>query len=166
MTIQNWRLEQMTFKCDLVLELTRLGHAFCTSSKWVLYIWPMFQENLFKRIRDIEQHKIEGWNKWPSSVTLTLNWNGCNMRFAHCLNQLNIWPKFKKKQLKSIENIKWKQKYYRQTDRQTRPFLQPPPALQTYTFLFITFSSSNKLKNWKAKINCIQNAERIYKFLE
>ena len=51
--------------------------------------------------------KIQGWNWWPSNVTLTLSLHCRVMGSAHHLTKTNIWPKFDKHLSKGSGDMEW-----------------------------------------------------------
>ena len=65
---------------------------------WVILLRRTFDPNLiniFQRVQEIwSEHKIQGSNLWPLTVTLTLSRHACVMGSAHRLTKANIWLKF------------------------------------------------------------------------
>ena len=80
-------------------------------------MWPKFHENPSSHLGDMERTRNKASNLWPSSMTLTLTRDGRDMGSAHCLDEVNIWPKFHESPLSRLGDMS--RHDFRQTDRRT-----------------------------------------------
>ena len=83
----------VAFNCDLDLSL----HCWVMGSAhhFTRRTFDPNLINIFQRVQEIwSEHKIQGSNSWPLTVTLTLSRHAWVMGSAHRLNKANIWPKF------------------------------------------------------------------------